>query len=391
AGPLDTAADNAVAQAEAEAAIVLLKNDGGALPLAANARRIAVIGGHADVGVLSGGGSSQVIPLGSTRLPAPPNSPEWLQGVIYHPSAPLAAIRAHANGAQVNFQSGEDVAAAVAQAKAADVAVVFAEQWTTEGQDASLRLSERQEALIAAVAAANPNTVVVLENGGPLTMPWIGKARAVLEAWYPGGRGGEAIARVLFGEVNPSGRLPATFAADPGQLPRARPVGLESAVTESLKPTTETPFAIDYKEGSSVGYRWFAETGAQPLFPFGYGLSYTTFRHSNLVVTGGKIVTAKITLENTGDRTGRDTVQLYLAKSPGRSQQRLLGWAQATLKPGERRTVEIKTDPRLLANWDEAAHGWRIEPGRYQVFAGAHAADRALTAWAKIQAQRLAP
>lgn len=389
AGALDVKADNAVAQAEAEAAMVLLKNEGKVLPLAAGAKRIAVIGGHADIGVLSGGGSSQVIPLGSVTLPPPPGLPKFIQGIVYHPSSPLQAIRAR--GGQVGFQAGEDIAAAVAEAKAADVAVVFAEQWTTEGADASIRLSEHQEQLIAAVAAANPNTVVVLQNGGPLLMPWIGAVKAVVEAWYPGGRGGEAIARVLFGEVDPSGRLPATFAASADQLPRPEPVGLGSTPKEGDEIVRAAPFPIDYKEGSSVGYRWFAEKGLKPLFPFGYGLSYTSFRYGPVAVTGGKGLDAVVAVTNTGSRAGVETVQLYLRKSPSRSQQRLLGWAQVKLAPGETKQVRISAEPRLLADWDEKGGRWQVAAGRYQVFVGPNAGEAASQAETSVAAARLKP
>ena len=390
AGPLDVKADAAVAQAEAEAGIVLLKNDGNVLPLAASAPRIALIGGHADIGVLSGGGSSQVIPLGSTVLPRPPGAPEWVEGTVYHPSAPLAAFRARAKGG-VTFQSGEDLAAAVASAKAADVAVVFVEQWASEAIDVSIRLSPAQEALIEAVAAANPKTVVVLENNGPLLMPWIGKVRGVVEAWYPGMRGGEAIARILYGEVEPAGRLPATFAADPAQLVRAKPAGSDIVQKEGAAPGGGAPFSVDFTEGSSVGYRWFAEKGFKPLFPFGYGLSYTRFRYGALALGGGKALTATVAVTNTGSRPGTETVQLYLKKGPARAQQRLLGWAQVTLKPGETRTVQIAAEPRLLADWDDKAHGWRLASGRYEVFAGPNAEAPSSPGSVDMAAATLAP
>lgn len=391
AGALDTTADNMVSQSQAEAGIVLLKNEARILPLTSSAKQLVVIGGHADIGVLSGGGSSQVIPRGSIVLPVPAGAPEWLEGVVYHPSPPLQAIRARASDAEVSFNSGEDIAAAVAAAKAADVAVLFAEQWTTEDRDAPIRLSDHQEALIRAVAAGNPNTVVVLVNGGPLLMPWIDAVKGVVEAWYPGGRGGEAIARVLFGDVNPSGRLPATFAASADQLVRSQPAGPSTGQPESPKPATEQPFAIDYREGSSIGYRWAAEHGYKPLFPFGYGLSYTRFSYDTMKVRGGKGLTASVTVTNAGSREGTETVQLYLRKGPIRTQQRLLGWTQVTLKPGERRQVSITAEPRLLANWDEKRHGWRIDPGRYEVFAGPNAAEAAQRGGAKVDAARLSP
>jgi beta-glucosidase len=390
AGPLDVQADAKVAQAEAEAGIVLLKNEGGVLPLAASAKRVAVIGGHADIGVLSGGGSAQVIPLGSHVLPRPPGAPEWVEGTVYHPSAPLTAIKARAKG-QVTYDAGTDVAAAVASAKAADVAVVFVEQWASEAIDVPILLSADQDALIRAVAAANPRTIVVLENGGPLLMPWTGQVKGVVEAWYPGMRGGEAIARILFGEVEPSGRLPVTIAADAGQLPRAKPAGSDIEQKEGAAPGGGAPFSVGYPEGSSVGYRWFAEKGFKPLFPFGYGLSYTSFRYGALTLTGGKDLAASIPVTNAGTREGVETVQLYLSKGPERGQRRLIGWAQVKLKPGETRTVSIKAEPKVLANWDDKAHGWRLAGGRYEVFAGPNAETWAASGAAELQSANLAP
>jgi beta-glucosidase len=370
--PWDPQTDATVAQRVADAGIVLLKNDGGALPLAATATRIAVIGEHADTGVLSGGGSSQVIPHGSVVVPPPAGSPDWIAGIVYHPSSPLQAIRAHAAGADVTFEPGNDIAAAVASAKAADVAVVFVEQWTTEAKDASIRLSEHQEDLIRAVGAANPRTIVVLETGGPVLMPWIDSVKGVVEAWYPGSRGGRAIARVLFGDINPSGRLPVTFARSDDQWVRSSPPCLASAEQQRLK--SEQPCAVDYSEGSSVGYRWFAAKGAKPLFPFGYGLSYTRFRYGAMRLTGGAKLTATITVTNTGSRAGVETVQLYLRRGPTRKQQRLLGWTQVALQPGESRIVPISAEPRLLANWDDKARGWHIDGGSYEIFVGSDAA-----------------
>ena len=265
-GPWDPQADADVAQHAAEAGIVLLKNDGDVLPIAATANRIAVIGGHADTGVLSGGGSSQVVPMGSLVLPAPAGSPDWIEGIVYHPSSPLQAIRASAANADITFEPGDDIAAAVASAKAADVAVIFAEQWTTEAMDATIRLSEHQEDLIRAVGAANPRTIVVLETGGPVLMPWIDSVKGVVEAWYPGSRGGPAIARVLLGDVNPSGRLPVTFARSGDQLVRSSPACLAIAEQEQLKAGPEKSCAADYIEGSSVGYRWFAESARSRFF-----------------------------------------------------------------------------------------------------------------------------
>ena len=389
-GGLDTAADAAVSGRVAEQGIVLLRNDG-VLPLAAGARRIAVIGGHADVGVISGGGSSQVIPKGSFKLPPPKGSPAWGGGVVYHPSAPLKAIKARAKG-EVSYADGADPAAAAALAKGADVAVVFATQWNSEGVDAPLQLTDGQDALIAAVAAANPHTIVVLETGNPVFMPWIGQVSGVIEAWYPGARGGEAIGKVLFGETNPSGRLPISFPASEAQLPRPELPGLKDAKPEgSGVPEPQAAFDVAYTEGSDVGYRWYAAKGLKPLFPFGHGLSYTGFRYGALKAVGGQGLSVSFTVTNTGRRAGIETPQLYLAKAPHRTQQRLLGFARVALKPGESRRITVAADPRLLADWREAGHRWTRDAGRYEVFVGPNAAESALKGSAMLTAATRAP
>ena len=391
AGGLNTAADSQVAGRAGEQGIVLLKNDGALLPLMGQARRIAVIGGHADLGVISGGGSSQVIPLGSKSFPKPKGAPQWGGGQVYYPSAPLAAIKARAPNAEVTFNDGADPAAAAALAKSADVAVVFATQWSTEGMDIAMSLDGEQDALIAAVAAANPKTVAVLETAGPVLMPWRDKAGAIVEAWYPGALGGEAIGKVLFGEINPQGRLPATFPASVDQL--ARPVlpGSDQHIVETLTPSTSTPFSVVYSEGSDVGYRAYAKSGQAPLYPFGYGLSYTTFRYSGLKVTGGKTLSASFTVTNVSNVAGTDTPQLYLAAAPKRTQQRLIGWSKVTLKPGEARQIAVTAPARMLSNWDAAAHGWRLDPGAYKVFVGPDAATASLKGSATLAAAKLKP
>lgn len=391
AGGLDTAADSLVTQRAAEQAIVLLKNDANLLPLLKTVGRIAVIGGHADVGVVSGGGSSQVIPTGSVAFPKPKGAPQWGGGQVYHPTAPLAAIKARAPGAEVTFNDGADLAAAAALAKSADVVVVFATQWSTEGMDIAAKLDGAQDALIDRVAAANRKTVVVLETAGPVAMPWQGQAGAILEAWYPGGRGGEAIAKVLFGEVNPQGRLPMTFPASESQFARPELPGADQHIVETLTPSTAKPFDVTYTEGSDVGYRAFAKSGETPLYPFGYGLSYSAFRYSGLTVTGGKTLTAKFTVTNTGKRAATDTPQVYLTAAPKRTQQRLIGWSKVSLKPGEARAVTVTAPQRMLANWDASAHGWRLDGGAYRLVIGPDAATPTLSGSAKVAAARLQP
>ena len=217
---------------------------------------------------------------------------------------------------------------------------------------------------------------MVLETGGPVIMPWLGQAGAVIEAWYPGAQGGEAIARVLYGEVNPSGRLPVTFPASTFQLPNP---GLPNGPVAS------------YPEGSDVGYRGYAGSGLTPLFPFGRGLSYTSFRYGPLTLSGGDVLKASFTVTNTGSREGIDTPQVYLVSGAARRQQRLVGWSKVSLKPGETRQVTVTADPRLLANWDDGARRWRIEAGAYRVALGTDAASLSAPVTAQLKARTFAP
>jgi beta-glucosidase len=391
AGGLDTAKDAAVAEHASDEALVLLKNDRGLLPIARTAKRILVIGGHADAGVLSGGGSSQVIPEGSTVM-KPREAPSWVRGTIFHPSSPLKALQAKLSGAQVSFDPGADPAAAAAAAKDADVAIIFATQWATEGQDVALALPDNQDALIAAVAAANPHTVVVLETGGPVLMPWLDQAGAVVEAWYPGQKGGESIAKLLAGEIDAAGRLPMTFPRSEAELPRPVLPGLATATREGGLPNSSVPgFPIKYVEGADAGYRWYEKSGAKPLFPFGYGLSYTSFAYSGLKAAGGKALTVSFTVRNTGARAGIETAQVYAAPPGGT--KRLVGWKKLWLAAGASAQVSVTADPRLLAAFDDASRtkGWNLAAGDYGVWAGASSADLKLSGHAHLAAARLKP
>ncbi len=375
--PIDAAVGAAVARDAAAAGIVLLKNDG-VLPLLENARRIAVIGGYAHVGVMSGGGSSQVEPAAGPAIALQPA--EARRRMEIQPAPPLAAIRARLpKDARVRFDDGYSAAGAAALAADADVAIVFATQWLSEGVDApDLSLPQGQDAVIAAVAAKNPRTVVVLETGGPVLMPWLANVAAVLEAWYPGASGGEAIADVLFGDVDPSGHLPVTFPASLEQLPRPklddtpdpdRDSGSQSHALEA--------FDVDYDiEGADVGYRWFARTGAKPLFPFGYGLSYTHFGYSDLEVTGGDTLRIGFSVTNEGDRAGKDVPQVYVVNRAGTQGLRLIGWGNVALAPGETRRVAVVADARVLGDWSTQRRGWLVRAGDYTVDVG-HASDRA--------------
>ncbi|MES3023516.1 MAG: glycoside hydrolase family 3 C-terminal domain-containing protein [Pseudomonadota bacterium] len=361
-GAIDFAAHKLVSRTAAEDGMVLLKNAGGVLPLKGGLKKIVVIGSHADVGVLAGGGSSLVYPVGGNAVPGlAPTS--WPGPVLYHPSSPLKAIQARAPGASVVYNDGADVAKAAQLAAGADVVLVFAHQWVGEALDAtSLALPDGQDVLIAALAKAQPRTVVVLETSGPVTMPWIEQSAAVLQAWYPGTSGGEAIARVLFGEVNPSGRLPATFPLSESQLPR--PVLDGNPKDESV------PFHVDYHEGAAVGYKWFDLKGKTPLFPFGHGLSYTGFSYSGLSARqkDGELQ-VRFTVSNTGAVKGKDVPQVYVAPLGAKweAPKRLAGWDKVELAPGQSKEVAVSVDPRLLATFDSSSKTWRIAKGAYRI------------------------
>jgi beta-glucosidase len=381
---IDYAAHAKVTRADAEEGVVLLKNDKGLLPLLSSAKKIAVIGGHADVGVLSGGGSSQVYPIGGRAVNGE-GPATWPGPMIYFPSSPLKALKARLPGADIRFADGKDKAAAAKLAAESDVVLVFATQWNGESFDSPLTLENDQDALIDAVASANGKTVVVLETGGPVLMPWLGKVGGVVEAWYPGSEGGEAIARVLTGEVDASGRLPVTFPAALDQLPRPMLDG------DPKKP--DDLFAVDYTiEGAAVGYKWFDKKGHQPLFAFGHGLSYTTFAYENLKAeTKGSALTVSFDVRNTGKRTGKAVPQVYVSPKAGgwEAPQRLVGFKKVELAPGATTKVSLTVDPRLLATWNEKAHGWSVAAGDYTVTLGASSRDTAAKADVAVAAKSL--
>jgi beta-glucosidase len=374
--PVDTAAGLAVAERVAENGIVLLENRNGLLPLSADkVRTIAVIGRRADIGVLSGGGSSRVEAIGGVTLDdTPPGTdPElaMFASTGWHHSSPLKAIAAMAPAAKVGFASGEDRDAAARLAATADVAIVFAWQARTEGQDlSSLALPAGQDELIARVAAANPRTVVVLETGGGVLTPWARQVGALLEAWYPGNRGAEAIASILFGRVNPSGRLPISFPRAETDLPRPQPA---RAQIDPAKPDAlpASPPVVRLEEGLAVGYRWYESRGKVPAYEFGYGLTYTSFAYSNLKADPDFSVS--FDLANTGRRRGTEVAQLYLEfpAPAGEPAKRLAGWARVELAPGEARRVRIAPDPYALSTWDTGTGQWRRPAGRYRVHVGA--------------------
>lgn len=363
---IDFTAHGKISQADAEEAIVLLKNHNDLLPLAANVRSIAVIGGHADVGVLSGGGSAQVYPKGGSAVPN--EGPAFFPGpIVYHRSSPMGEL-AKLTKAKLTYNDGKDAAAAAKLAASSDVVIVFANQWMAESFDADdLNLPGKQDELIAAVAKANPKTVVVLQTGGPVVMPWLNNVGAVLEAWYTGTNGGAAIARVLSGDVNPSGRLSATFPASVAQLPRPK---LDGNAKEKDEAVIEK-FSTDYNiEGAAIGYKWFDLKGHKPLFPFGYGLSYTSFAYEGLSAKpAGSGIEVTFSIKNTGKRDGKAVGQVYVSPLAGgwEAPKRLGGWDKLELKAGASGQATVKIDPRLLGVYDSASKTWKIAAGEYLV------------------------
>lgn len=362
---------------------VLMKNDG-ILPLDPAAKRIAVIGGFAHKGMVSGGGGSSLtdpiggfavdIPLGGTNLFAP------LRRLTLTGPSPLAELRRQLPGVAWVTDAGESPLDAAAAARQADVAIVFAWKAESENHDhGDLGLPWGQREMIDAVIKANPNTVVVLQTGNAVHMPWQDGARAIVQSWYSGNAGGRAIAEVLAGKVNPSGRLPITFYAGVEQTPHPQLPGFGTPVN--------TPTVIRYHEGAEVGYRWLARTGAKPAYAFGHGLSYTRFRYDNLQLRGGDTVQASFTVTNTGTRAGADVPQLYLSDAPGERRMRLLGFERVELQPGESRRITLQADPRLLARFDGDANQWRIRGGAHRIAVGRSAADPVLQADAVLDAR----
>jgi beta-glucosidase len=367
------------AQRIEESSIVLLKNSNHLLPLdKSSVKSIAIIGDHADMGMISGGGSAQVDPPGTEE-------PQWLQHVWF-PTSPLKNVMAKAPEAKVLFASGADVTAAANLAKNSDVAIVFVQQWTSEGMDLpNLSLPDNQDALIAAVAAANPKTIVVLETGTAVTMPWLDQVGAVAEAWYSGSRGAEAVANVLFGDVNPSAKLPMTFPRSEADLPHSTVVqppphsqGVGPVMrTEGAKPS----FSVHYDEGLKVGYKWYDAEKKPVLFPFGFGLSYTTFRYSDLAVKTGSTTTVTFKLTNTGSVAGTEIAEVYAAL-PASAQEppkRLVGFARVKLAAGESKEVSVEVEPSYLSVFDEAANKFKLVSGDYTFMVGGSSQDLGLT------------
>ncbi|MGA3268565.1 MAG: glycoside hydrolase family 3 C-terminal domain-containing protein [Verrucomicrobiota bacterium] len=362
AGNLSSSVTNAAHQQfaldAAEEGMALLQNNGSLLPLGPSVQSIAVIGSGASVSPISTGGGSA-----SVNLP--------------YNVTPLAGITSRAGtGITVSYAQGDgaSVAQAVQLAASSDVAIVCVGQQTSEGSDrTNLSLPDGQDALVEAVAAANPNTIVVMYESSATLMPWANQVAAILMAWYPGQENGNALAHVLFGDVNPSGKLPVTIPPSASQVP-----------TSTLAQWPGVNGHTAYSEGLQIGYRWYDANNVAPLFPFGFGLSYTTFAYSNLTVSAvspSGQVQIGFDLNNTGALTGAEVPQLYLGfpGAAGEPPKLLKGFQKIMLSPGQTQHVTFNLNWEDLANWDATARGWIITPGVFQVMVGASSRDIRLT------------
>ena len=392
-GVVDVERGLEVAQHIEEKSIVLLKNNQAVLPInPSRVHSIAIIGGHADVGMLSGGGSAQVDPpAGNAIMPPGKGATHW-QDHVWFPTSPLKALQTKLPNTKINFDSGTDVQQAANLAKNADLAIVFAYQWLSEGMDLpNLSLSDNQDALIEHVAAANPRTIVVLETGTAVTMPWIDKVAGVVEAWYAGSAGHKALANVLVGDVNPSGKLAMTFPKSESDLPRPvippLPADAEGQGNDSVNSGTHvSSYAVHYDEGPEVGYKWYEAQHKQPLFPFGFGMSYTFYTYSGLTVDSSAKV-ARFTVKNGGKRAGTEIAEVYatLPKGSDESFKRLVGWKRVRLTAGESQSVTVPIDPRVLQTFDGSKNAWNFAAGEYEVVVGSSSDNTRLKASLRVQ------
>lgn len=378
---VDTGHEQALSRRAAEGGSVLLRNHRRILPLHGSAQRIAVIGepaGPAGAQTFYQGGGSSKVPISGTN----PRVVSPLQGIT---------ARAAQAGDVVTYADGSSTAAAAAAAQAADVAVVVVGDGESEGTDRlSLAADDRtctlfgctpssgppQNSLVAAVAKANPHTVVVLQTGGPVSMPWLHSVAGVLETWYPGEQDGNAVSALLFGDAAPGGRLPYTFPRSMKQSP------IRSRRQWPGVPDKHGIPQSHYSEGLLVGYRWYDAHHLRPLFPFGFGLSYTSFRYSGLRVrptASGAVVSLRVT--NTGRRSGAAVPQVYLSdpRAAHEPPKQLVGYDNLRLRAGQSRRVTLRLGRRAFSHWTHR-HGWTVAPGCYVVRAGSSSADLPLAA-----------
>jgi beta-glucosidase len=391
--PIPEKENGAAARRLAEEGMVLLKNDRAVLPLhAERLKSIGVIGPAAAKAVTGGGGSSRVAP--------------------FYTVDPVEGIRERAGeNVAVSFADGSDLPQAVSLARAADVVVVMVGDVNTEGRDHPISLEGNQDQLVEAVALANPRIVVVLKSGSAVLMPWADRVPAIMEAWYPGEEDGHAVAALLFGDFNPSGKLPITFPKSLDDLPANS--AAQYPGTGTAEPYKNAEFDMNakappgpggiahYSEGVFVGYRHYDEKGLTPLFPFGHGLSYTSFAYKDLKLSSHRVsldsklplrVTIEATIVNTGNVRGAEVVQLY-ARLPSTSQvpqppKQLKSFQKLTLDPGKQARIRLVLDGRSLSYWDVKSHAWAIAPGDYELMVGASSRDIRLKDSFNITAQQ---
>ena len=354
--PIPVLEHGAVARQIAAQGIVLLKNDGGLLPLdATSLRTVLIVGPYAVRPNTGGGGSSHVIPL--------------------YTITPYDGLSAELQG-RPTVMDGSDINAAADAAKRAQLVIVMVGDQDTEGRDQSLELPAAQNELIKAVAKTNAKTVVVVKSGSAVLMPWIDSVPAVLEAWYPGEEDGRAVADVLTGKVNPSGKLPLSF-----------PRSVEDTLASNAEQYPGVNGVAHYSEGLEVGYRGYTAHNIPTLFPFGFGLSYTEFKFDGLKVSkqpGSANATVGFKVTNTGKRVGAEVAEVYLgfpAIDEGNEPPvQLKAFSKVMLNPGESKTVEVKLDTRAFSYWSEKAHAWQVAQGEFQVMVGDSSANTPLKA-----------
>ncbi len=340
-------ADGVTARTIGEASSVLLKNSSNLLPLnASKVHSIALVGMNAWAGVAKsgGGGTAGVHPIYSVT--------------------PLAGLKKQVPNATITYNDGSDLTSAAAAAKAADVAIVMVGDARKEGTDFPISLSDNQDAIVSAVAAANKNTIVVVKSGSVVLMPWVNQVSSILEAWYPGEEDGNVVASILFGLTNPSGKLPITFPKSVTDLPASTPAQYPGVNGQ-----------VQYSEGLDMGYRFYDAHNVTPLFPFGFGLSYTTYKYSNLNVTAGSGNTATVTFDitNTGSRSGSEVAQLYVSMpaAAGEPPRQLKGFQKIALAAGATGHASITLSARSFQYWNTSKNAWAITPGTYQIQVGA--------------------
>lgn len=364
---VDMKAHHQIALETAREGMVLLKNENNILPINPQQKiKIAVIGGYAQLGVLSGTGSGAVLPESGYAAKLNIGGAGIMSGgrtLYLIPNSPLVELQKLLPNAIIEFDPGYTPAEAKLLAKNADIVFAFGSRVEGEGFDlVDLSLPLGQDHLIEEIASTNPNTIVILQTGNATTMPWRNKVKGILQAWFPGQAGAQAIAEIITGKVNPSGKLPITFPRKLTDLPRP--------ILNGLGTPWGTPTSIHYNEGSDVGYRWYHNRNYDTLFPFGYGLSYSQFEISDFKVIKANPAKFVVTVKNTGQYFGAEVPQVYLESLNHTKKFRLVAFEKIELNPQETKTITLEMDKRLLADFDWQNQQWVIPKGTYTFVVG---------------------